>query len=149
MPVQKLHEGKALDIYSVSTDTRLSLPLISEGIRAGFPSPAMDFEDIRIDLNQYLIKNPSATFYGKVRGDSLRNAGIEEGDILIIDKSVEPADGKIAVCFLNGEFTAKRIRIRKNKIWLMPENEKYKPIEVTEENQFIIWGVVTYVIKPL
>jgi len=149
MPVQKLHEGKTLDIYSVSTDTRLSLPLISEGIRAGFPSPAMDFEDIRIDLNQYLIKNPSATFYGKVRGDSLRNAGIEEGDILIIDKSVEPADGKIAVCFLDGEFTAKRIRIRKNKIWLMPENEKYKPIEVTEENQFIIWGVVTYVIKPL
>jgi DNA polymerase V len=149
MPVQKLHEGKTLDIYSVSTDTRLPLPLISEGIRAGFPSPAMDFEDIRIDLNQYLIKNPSATFYGKVRGDSLRNAGIEEGDILIIDKSVEPADGKIAVCFLDGEFTAKRIRIRKNKIWLMPENEKYKPIEVTEENQFIIWGVVTYVIKPL
>jgi len=149
MPVQKLHEGKTLDIYSVSTDTRLSLPLISEGIRAGFPSPAMDFEDIRIDLNQYLIKNPSATFYGKVRGDSLRNAGIEEGDILIIDKSVEPADGKIAVCFLDGEFTAKRIRIRKNKIWLMPENEKYKPIEVTEENQFIIWGIVTYVIKPL
>jgi SOS response UmuD protein. Serine peptidase. MEROPS family S24 len=149
MPVQKLHEGKTLDIYSVSTDTRLSLPLISEGIRAGFPSPAMDFEDIRIDLNQYLIKNPSATFYGKVRGDSLKNAGIEEGDILIIDKSVEPADGKIAVCFLDGEFTAKRIRIRKNKIWLMPENEKYKPIEVTEENQFIIWGIVTYVIKPL
>jgi DNA polymerase V len=149
MPVQKLHEGKTLDIYSVSTDTRLPLPLISEGIRAGFPSPAMDFEDIRIDLNQYLIKNPSATFYGKVRGDSLRNAGIEEGDILIIDKSVEPADGKIAVCFLDGEFTAKRIRIRNNKIWLMPENEKYKPIEVTEENQFIIWGVVTYVIKPL
>jgi DNA polymerase V len=149
MPVQKLHEGKTLDIYSVSTDTRLPLPLISEGIRAGFPSPAMDFEDIRIDLNQYLIKNPSATFYGKVRGDSLRNAGIEEGDILIIDKSVEPADGKIAVCFLDGEFTAKRIRIRNNKIWLMPENEKYKPIEVTEENQFIIWGIVTYVIKPL
>ncbi len=143
----KLHSSKQLDIYSALTDTELELPLVAEGISAGFPSPALDFVDISIDLNKHLIKHPSATFYGRVKGQSLKNAGINDGDLLIIDRSLEPANGKIAVCYIDGEFTAKRIKLEKKEVWLMPENEDYKPIKITEENNFIVWGIVTHVIK--
>ncbi len=143
----KLHTGNIIDILSANTETLLELPLIESGISAGFPSPALDFVDISIDLNKHLIKHPSATFYGRVKGVSLKNIGIDNGDLLIIDKSIEPTNGKIAVCFIDGEFTAKRIKIAKTEIWLIPENENYQPIRVTEENNFLIWGIVTHVIK--
>lgn len=146
-PSLQLHTGNVIDLFSADTETVLELPLVSQGISAGFPSPALDFIDLSIDLNKHLIKHPSATFFGRVKGDSLKNAGISNGDLLVIDKSLEPVNGKIAVCFIDGEFTAKRIRISKNEILLMPENENYQPIRVTEENDFIIWGVVTHVIK--
>lgn len=146
-PSLQLHTGNVIDLFSADTETVLELPLVSQGISAGFPSPALDFIDLSIDLNKHLIKHPSATFFGRVKGDSLKNAGISNGDLLVIDKSLEPVNGKIAVCFIDGEFTAKRIRIAKNEIILMPENENYQPIRVTEENDFIIWGVVTHVIK--
>jgi len=127
----------------------LALPYVEEGISAGFPSPALDFVDLSIDLNRHLIKHPSATFYGRVKGDSLINAGISNGDLLIIDRSIEPANGKIAVCYIDGEFTAKRIQISRNEVWLIPENEAYQPIRVTEDNDFMIWGIVTHVIKDV
>lgn len=143
----KLHSGNWIDIFSIDTDTELVLPLISNGISAGFPSPALDFIELSIDLNKHLIKHPSATFYGRVKGDSLKNAGIDNGDLLIIDRSVEPVSGKIAVCCLDGEFTAKRIKIEKNEIWLVAENEKYKPLKITSDNNLFIWGIVIHVIK--
>ncbi|HAR20831.1 MAG TPA: peptidase S24 [Cytophagales bacterium] len=143
----KLHTGPVLDIFSANTETDLALPFVENGISAGFPSPALDFVDLSIDLNKYLIKHPSATFYGRVKGDSLKNAGIHHGDLLIIDRSVEPTNGKIAVCYLDGEFTAKRIKTAQDMLWLVPENEQYQPIKVTKENDFVIWGVVTHVIK--
>lgn len=143
----KLHAGSILDIFSADTETELILPFVSEGISAGFPSPALDFIDLSIDLNKHLIKHPSATFYGRVKGDSLKNAGIHNGDLLIIDRSLEPINGKIAVCYIDGEFTAKRIKIEKTIIWLIAENENYQPIKVTKENDFLIWGIVTHVIK--
>lgn len=143
----KLFTSKTIDIYSAETDSVLELPYIEGGISAGFPSPALDFIDLSIDLNKHLIKHPSATFYGRVKGLSLKNAGITDGDLLIIDKSLEPVNGKIAVCYIDGEFTAKRIQIYKDEILLIPENEDYKPIKITEENDFIIWGIVTHVIK--
>lgn len=143
----KLHSSKIIDIYSALTDTELELPVVDAGISAGFPSPALDFVDISIDLNKHLIKHPSATFYGRVKGHSLKNAGIDDGDLLIIDRSLEPQNGKIAVCYIDGEFTAKRIKIKKNEIWLMPENENYSPIKVEKENDFLVWGIVTHVIK--
>ncbi|HRO07476.1 MAG TPA: translesion error-prone DNA polymerase V autoproteolytic subunit [Saprospiraceae bacterium] len=127
----------------------MALPYVEEGISAGFPSPALDFVDLSIDLNRHLIKHPSATFYGRVKGDSLINAGISNGDLLIIDRSIEPANGKIAVCYIDGEFTAKRIQISRNEVWLIPENEAYQPIRVTEDNDFMIWGIVTHVIKDV
>jgi len=143
----KFHEGPYLEIYSALTETELELPLISFDLSAGFPSPALDFIDISIDLNKHLIKRPSATYFGRVRGESMCNAGINDGDLVVIDRSIEPTDGKIAVCFIDGEFTLKRIKIDKTGLWLMPENDKYQPIKVEEHNEFAIWGVVTYIIK--
>ena len=147
--LRKLHQTATLEIYSAITDSELLLPFAEQGISAGFPSPADDFLDISIDLNKELIKNPSATFYGRVKGDSMKNAGLEEGDLLIIDKSLEPIDNKIAVCFIDGEFTVKRIKIEATTIWLIAENEDYKPIKVTADNEFVIWGIVTTVIKKV
>lgn len=147
MTLLKLHSGDIIDIFSVNTETELELPFVEDGISAGFPSPALDFVDLNIDLNRHLIKNPSSTFYGRVKGNSLKNAGINNDDLLIIDRSLEPTNGKIAVCYIDGEFTAKRIKITKKEIWLIPENDDYEPIRVSEENDFLIWGIVTYVIK--
>lgn len=143
----RVHAGNVIDIFSADTETALALPFVEEGISAGFPSPALDFVDLSIDLNKHLVKHPSATFYGRVKGDSLKNAGIDHGDLLVIDRSLEPVNGKIAVCCIDGEFTAKRIQIEKDGIWLIPENENYQPILVTEENNLLIWGIVTHVIK--
>jgi DNA polymerase V len=136
-----------IHIHPVLIQTTLPLPFIESGISAGFPSPALDFTDAAIDLNKHIIQHPSATFYGRVKGNSLKNAGISDGDLLVIDKSLEPRNGKIAVCFLDGEFTAKRIYKTKTELWLMPENEEYKPIPINENNELIIWGIVTHVIK--
>jgi DNA polymerase V len=147
--LRKLHQTNTLDIYSALTNSELKLPYAEQGISAGFPSPADDFLDISIDLNKELIKNPSATFYGRVRGDSMKDAGLENGDLLIIDKSLEPSDNKIAVCFIDGEFTVKRIKIEAELIWLIAENKDYKPIKVTPDNEFVIWGIVTTVIKSV
>lgn len=139
--------NKKIILYSALTDSVIPLPFVSEGISAGFPSPAMDFVDLTIDLNRHLIKHPSTTFYGLVKGDSMKNAGIHHGDLLVIDKSLEPINNKIAVCYIDGEFTLKRIKIEQSQVWLLPENENYAPIKVTADNQLLVWGIVTYVIK--
>lgn len=123
--------------------------LIEQGISAGFPSPADDFKEVRISLDKELVRNKEATFYARVSGYSMINAGLDDGDLLVIDRSLTPANGKIAVCLVDGEFTVKRIRKEKDKLYLMPENKKYKEIKVSEENNLIVWGIVTYVIKSI
>lgn len=138
---------KTIDIFPAEVSTPLPLPLADEGIRAGFPSPAQDFMDVAIDLNKELIKHPSSTFYGRVRGDSMIDAGVSDGDILVIDRSIEPNDGDMAVCYIDGEFTIKYIRMEKDIIWLVPANRKYEPVKVTPANNFLIWGIVTYSIR--
>jgi len=143
----KYHLKGGLDISLPDVSIKLRLPFVENGISAGFPSPADDFLDSSIDLNQALIKNKDATFYGRVRGDSMIDAGMNNGDLLIIDKSINPTDGRIAVCFIDGEFTVKRIKIEKDVIWLIAENKNYKPIKVTKEDDFTIWGIVINVIK--
>ena len=143
------HITHTLDIYSVSTETKLIRPIADQGINAGFPSPAQDFMDLSIDLNKEFIKHPASTFFGRVKGNSMINAGIGNGDLLIVDKSLEPTDGRIAVCFIDGEFTVKRLKVEKDCCWLIPENEAYQPIKVTAENDFIVWGIVVFVIKSL
>jgi DNA polymerase V len=149
MSALKLHSSNTLEIFSAATESVLELPVISEGISAGFPSPALDFIDLTIDMNKHLVKHPATTFYGRVKGQSMKDAGIFDGDLLVIDKSLQPTDNKIAVCYIDGEFTIKRIQIQKDCIWLIPENEAYQPIKVTADNDFIIWGMVTHVIKAL
>jgi DNA polymerase V len=121
--------------------------LVEQGISAGFPSPADDFKEIRISLDKELVKNKESTFYARVSGDSMLNAGLSDGDLIIIDRSLNPENGKIAVCFLDGEFTVKRIKKERDRVYLVPENRKYKPIEINEDNELIIWGIVEYVIK--
>ncbi|MDA8938703.1 translesion error-prone DNA polymerase V autoproteolytic subunit [Flavobacteriaceae bacterium] len=123
--------------------------LAEERISAGFPSPADDFKETRISLDRELVKNKEATFYARVSGDSMIGAGLDDGDLLVIDRSKNPVNGKIAICLIDGEFTVKRIKKEKNKLYLMPENKNYKPIELKEENELIIWGVVEYVIKKV
>ena len=123
--------------------------LVEQGISAGFPSPADDFKEIRISLDKELVKNKAATFYARVSGESMVGAGLDDGDLLVIDRSLDPESGKIAVCFIDGEFTVKRIKKEEDRLYLMPENKKYKRIEIREENELIIWGVVEYVIKKV
>jgi DNA polymerase V len=118
-------------------------------VAAGFPSPAEDYLEGKLDLNKYLIKHPAATFFVRVTGDSMIAAGIHPGDILIVDRSIEPADKKVVIAVIEGELTVKRIRRLKGKIVLMPENENYKPLQINAEMSFEIWGVVTNVIHPL
>ncbi|MBO7563014.1 MAG: translesion error-prone DNA polymerase V autoproteolytic subunit [Bacteroidales bacterium] len=127
----------------------LVLPVADGGIRAGFPSPAQDYLEGGIDLNRELVKNPEATFFGRVSGDSMSGAGIEDGDLIVIDKSISASEGDIAVCFVDGEFTLKRIHIEKDVVWLVPENPKYRKIKVTPDQNFMVWGVVTYSIKDV
>lgn len=136
-----------LKIFKAEINTKLDISYIGEGISAGFPSPAQDFIENSIDLNEELIKHPQATFYGRVKGNSLQDLGIHNGDLLIIDKSIEPKSNMIAVCYIDGEFTVKIIKIEKECCWLMPANSEYKPIKVMPENDFMIWGIVIHVIK--
>ena len=143
----KIASSSSIDFFTSNTSSILLLPLVEGGIAAGFPSPAQDYIDLKIDLNKELISNPSSTFYGRVKGSSMKDAGIESGDILVIDKSLEPQDGDTAVCFIDGEFTLKYIKIEPDAVYLIPANIKFQPIKVTEENNFCIWGVVTYSIK--
>lgn len=124
-------------------------------IHAGFPSPATDYMTQAIDLNKELVRHPAATFYGRVVGDSMIDAGVEEGDILVIDKSLEPQDGDMAVCYIDGEFTLKYLKFNggpgsaDRRLILVPANNRYPSIEVDESSDFKMWGVVTYVIKKI
>ena len=123
--------------------------LVEQGISAGFPSPADDFKEVRISLDKELVKNTESTFYARVCGNSMEDAEISDGDLLIIDRSIEPKNNMISICFLDGEFTVKRILKKEGKLYLKPENKNYKKILVNEENKLIIWGIVTYVIKKI
>ncbi len=122
-------------------------PYFEGGISAGFPSPADDFKENRISLDTELVGDTEATFYARVNGNSMEGAGMYDGDLLVIDRSIEPYDGCIAVCYLEGEFTVKRVKKEKNRVTLMPENPNYKPIVIEGETILLIWGIVTYSIK--
>lgn len=136
-----------VEIHKIDISSTLPLQYADDGIKAGFPSPAQDYMEQAIDLNKELIRHPASTFYGRVVGNSMSGEGIEEGDILIIDKSLELMDGDLAVCFINGEFTVKRVKLEKEFAWLIPSNPDYQPIKVTKDDEFTIWGIVTYTVK--
>ena len=138
-----------IKIIKPSTNALRKLHLAEATISAGFPSPAEDYSELRLDLNKELITNKSATFYARVRGDSMVLAGISDGDLLIVDKSKTPVNGSIVVCLIDGEFTVKRLQKNGNQFYLMPENDNYPPIKIKPENDVAIWGIVTYTIKKL
>lgn len=138
-----------LTFYTPKSSDTTGAIYIDTGISAGFPSPADDFKEQRISLDKELIKNKEATFFARVSGESMIGAGLENNDLLVIDRSLNPENNRIAVCFLDGEFTVKRLKVDKDSVWLQPENPNYEPIKVTEENDFIIWGIVTNVIKTV
>ncbi len=147
MRLRRLYKTKNFEFFTASSETKIEIPFVEQGIKAGFPSPAEDFSEVSIDLNVELLKNPASTFFSRVSGDSMQDVGISDGDLLVIDKSLEAKNGKIAVCFIDGEFTLKKIKIEKDFCWLIPANKNYKPIKVTAENDFLVWGIVTFVIK--
>lgn len=122
------------------------IPFFLTPVAAGFPSPAEDYMERALDLNELMVTHPAATFFVRVRGDSMKGAGIFSGDILVVDRAFEPKDGHIVVAVLNGEFTVKRILKKGKTCFLAPENPSFSPIEVKEEMECQIWGVVTYVI---
>ena len=142
-----MEKTQALTFFTPEVSENSGTVFVDIGISAGFPSPADDFLQERISLDKTLIKNKEATFFARVSGQSMVGAGIDDKDLLVIDRSIIPTNNKIAVCFIDGEFTVKRLRVDGNNIWLKPENPDYPIIEVTEENDFMIWGIVTNVIK--
>ncbi|MGL5681813.1 MAG: LexA family protein [Marinifilaceae bacterium] len=139
----------SLELFIPNTETAGQLPYYEEAIPAGFPSPGDDYFELSLDLNRELIRNPASTFYARVSGVSMINDGVDDGDLLVIDKAIEPTDGCLAVCFIDGAFTLKRVKKEQECLWLMPANPDYSPIQVTADNQFLVWGVVQYVVKKV
>jgi len=136
-------------IYPVNCDAALPRPLFLSGVSAGFPSPADDYLDRKLDLNEHLVKNPAATFFVRVAGDSMIGAGINDNDILVVDRSLEPNTNNIVIAVVNGELTVKRL-IKKGGSWrLVAENHKYPDMEINEEIPLEIWGVATFAIHTL
>ena len=144
-----IKQNTALTFFTPDNLNTLGAVYFDTGISAGFPSPAEDFKQERLSLDNELIKNKEATFFARVSGQSMIDAGLSDNDLLVIDRSLSPAHNKIAVCFLDGEFTVKRLKVEKEEVWLQPENKNYQPIKITEENDFVIWGIVTNVIKKV
>jgi len=146
MKLKEIAHTENLDFYTGDFKEKIEIPLYASSVSAGFPSPADDYTELSLDLNKYLIKHPAATFYARVKGDSMINAGIKDGDILVVDRAINITDGCIAVCIIDSEFTVKRLKKVAERILLVPENEDYQTIEVSEFNDFEVWGIVSYVI---
>lgn len=140
---------KISEIFTPQKGKKYQLPLFLESVSAGFPSPADDYLENKLDLNEFLIKNPSATFFVRVTGDSMIGSGIHSEDILVVDRSFEPADGNIVIAVIDGDLTVKRLKKSGRKIFLIPDNDLFEPIEIKKEMNFEVWGVVTNVIHPV
>lgn len=146
-----MENNAGLEILKPDTSSELPIPYPDDEVKAGFPSPADNRITETIDLNRILVRHKESTFYARVSGNSMEGAGISDGDLVVIDKSIIASDGDYVAAYIDGEFTIKEFRKGKNRdeAWLMPANEKYKAIRITSENNFMIWGVITYTIKKL
>ena len=139
-------QKQTLSIYKAEIGAPLVVPFIEEGINAGFPSPAQDYKEPGININDTLVKHPASTFFAKVKGDCLYNSFIFNGDIAVVDKSLEPREGCKVVAFIDGEFTMKTVKMGEGCVYLVPDNPDFPTITVTPDQQFMIWGVITYTI---
>ena len=141
------YRGKvALQLHAISKRVPFKIPLMNATITAGFPSPADDHLDLPVDLNEYLVKHPAATFYVRVQGDSMDGAGIHQGDLLIVDRAESYGTGSIVLAVLDGEFTVKKLMKKNESLYLLSSNTAYQPIKIEAESDFKVWGVVTYII---
>lgn len=131
------------------TNLKSLIPMAAEQVAAGFPSPAEGYIEKHLDLNEHLIEHASATFFVKASGESMIGAGIFPGDILIVDRALNPVCDSVVIAIVDGEFTVKRLHIKKNKVELRPENRAFKTITITEDTDFQVWGVVAYVLHSL
>ena len=131
-------------IYRFNDKESSGVDLYITSINAGFPSPAEDHVDVSLNLNDYLVKHPSSTFYIYVKGDSMIGSGIYDGDLMVVDRSLEPQSNNVVVAVIDGEFTVKKIYKNKNQIYLLPDNKNYKPIHIKEGMDFQVWGIVTH-----
>ncbi len=136
-------------IKPIKISSHMDIPVLENLVPAGFPSPVQGLPSDSIDLNKELIDHPSSTFCARVSGNSMIDCGISDGDLLIIDKSLSPVNGSVAVCFIDGEFTLKKISLRNDGLYLVPANRKYPEIKVSEESNFQVWGIVIHVIKSI
>ncbi len=136
-------------MFKPDGQTKYRVPLYLNPIAAGFPAPTDDYLEGKIDLNLHLVKHPESTFLVRVVGESMQNAGIHPRDLLVVDRAIEPVNGKVVIAVVNGELTVKRLRKTRGKLWLMPENPDFEPIEIDENMDLHIWGVVTNVIHAL
>ncbi len=142
-------ENSIKEIFRFNKSKSLERPLLGSHVPAGFPSPAQDYIEGSIDLNEFLISHPNSTFFVRVEGYSMTNAGIQPDDLLIVDRALEAIHNKIVIAILDGELTVKRLSIVDDVYWLIPENPTYSPIRIDENIDFIVWGVVTYVIHKV
>ena len=146
MKFKFLNTNKQLSFYAIESSSLEDIPLYGDAVPAGFPSPADDYLDMDLNLHDYLVQNPSATFCVKAIGDSMIDAGINNSDVMVVDRALTPKNNDIILAVVNGDFTVKRIKKNENELYLMPANENYKPIKITEEMNFQVWGVVTFII---
>tara|TARA_B100000427_G_C15238029_1_gene476454 strand:- start:156 stop:608 length:453 start_codon:yes stop_codon:yes gene_type:complete len=146
MKLKYLKHANYFDFYSVEKNAFENIPLFAGSVSAGFPSPADDYMHMDLDLHDHLVQNPSSTFCVKVVGESMKDAGIQSGDVMVVDRSLEPKNRSIVLAVIDSEFTVKRVNVNDNELYLMPENDSFNPIKITEEMNFQIWGVVTFII---
>ena len=141
-----MNEKNILSIINIETDKKTNTPMFLDSVSAGFPSPATDYLENKLDLNEYLVKHPAATFIVKATGTSMLDAGIHPGDLLIVDKSLSPKHNSIVIASIFGDLTVKKLKKKQGSIFLVPSNSNYPSFEVKEEMEGFIWGVVTYII---
>lgn len=146
MKLKFLNTNNQLSFYAME-DAKLSgVPVFGDAVPAGFPSPAEDYLDMDLNLHEYLVQNPAATFCVRANGDSMVDANIQSGDVMVVDRALSPTNNSIVLAVLDGEFTVKRIKKNEDKLYLMPANEQYQPMKITDDMDFQVWGIVTFII---
>lgn len=146
MKLKFLNSNKQLSFYLMKNAKLSSVPVLGDAVPAGFPSPAEDYLDMDLNLHDYLVRNPAATFCVRVSGGSMVSADIKSGDVMVIDRALDPTNNSIVLAVLNGEFTVKRIKKRANELYIIADNEEYQPMKITKDVDFQVWGVVTFII---
>lgn len=149
MKFKSIQSTDSLSFYALETNNLDSIPIFEGSVQAGHPSPADEAMDLDLNLHDFLVKNPNQTFCVKAIGESMKDAGILSGDVMLVDRAIEPKNRSIVLAVINSEFTVKRVNVSEQKLYLMPENENFSPIEITEDMDFKVWGVVTYVIHKV